>query len=95
MQGAITVFLAAGYETTATTLSYVSYHLALNPDIQQKLREEIDEYFPTKVCGVGSIAHIESYCPNAELSTNVLLWQRVCQSSHAGLWTASWSDSLC
>ncbi len=67
MQGAIAIFLAAGYETTATTLSYVSYHLALNPDIQQKLREEIDEYFPTKVCGVGSIVHIESYCPNSEL----------------------------
>ena len=49
MQGAIAVFLAAGYETTATTLSYVSYYLALNPDIQNRLREEIEEYFPTKV----------------------------------------------
>ena len=35
------VFFIAGYETTATTLSYVSYELALNQDIQDRLYEEI------------------------------------------------------
>jgi len=35
------IFFLAGYETTATTLSYCSYELALNPDVQQKLYEEI------------------------------------------------------
>ena len=49
MQGQIFVFLAAGYETTATTLAYLSYYLALNPDIQSKLQDEIDEYFPNLV----------------------------------------------
>ncbi len=49
MQGQCFVFLAAGYETTATTLSYISYYLALYPDVQSKLQEEIDEYFPTDV----------------------------------------------
>ena len=45
MQGQIFVFLAAGYETTATTLAYMSYYLALNPDVQSKLQNEIDEHF--------------------------------------------------
>ena len=49
MQGQIFVFLAAGYETTATTLAYMSYYLALYPDVQKKLQEEIDEYFPDLV----------------------------------------------
>jgi len=35
------IFFLAGYETTASTLSFCTYELALNPDIQQKLYEEI------------------------------------------------------
>ena len=38
-------FVLAGYETTANTLSYVSYLLALNPEAQEKLQHEIDSYF--------------------------------------------------
>ena len=37
-----TVFFLAGYETSATTLGLVCYHLATNPDVQDKLVEEID-----------------------------------------------------
>ena len=39
------VFLIAGFETTANSISYSSYYLALNPDIQKKLQSEIDNYF--------------------------------------------------
>jgi cytochrome P450 len=35
----------AGYETTSTTLAYLSYVLANHPNIQNKLQEHIDTYF--------------------------------------------------
>jgi cytochrome P450 family 6 len=34
-------FVAAGYETTASTMSFALYELAQHPEIQQNLREEI------------------------------------------------------
>ncbi len=41
-------FILDGYESTANTLAYTSYLLALNPDIQEKLQSEIDSYFEDK-----------------------------------------------
>ncbi|XP_070617450.1 cytochrome P450 3A24-like [Erythrolamprus reginae] len=42
------IFIFAGYETVSTILSFLTYELALQPDIQQKLQEEIDEVLPNK-----------------------------------------------
>lgn len=37
------LFFIAGYETSGTTLSFLLYELAVNPDIQEKVIAEIDE----------------------------------------------------
>jgi len=37
------IFLLAAYDTTATTLAWMVYELVLNPDVQQKLVDTINE----------------------------------------------------
>ncbi|KAH3719545.1 cytochrome P450 3A24-like [Dreissena polymorpha] len=37
------IFLAAGHETTAALLGFISYNLATHPEVQERLLEEIDE----------------------------------------------------
>lgn len=37
------LFFLAGFDTTSTMLTFLTYELCVNPDIQQKLREEIIE----------------------------------------------------
>lgn len=41
------VFFLAGQDTTSSTLAAAAYYLALNPDVQEKLRTEADECFAT------------------------------------------------
>ncbi|NXP44780.1 CP3AO protein, partial [Heliornis fulica] len=42
------IFIFAGYEPTSNTLCYLAYELAMHPDVQQKLLEEIDTVLPNK-----------------------------------------------
>ena len=37
------IFIAAGFETTANTLSTLCYNLARNPDVLQTLLDEVDD----------------------------------------------------
>ncbi|XP_076122689.1 cytochrome P450 3A30-like isoform X3 [Alosa pseudoharengus] len=42
------VFIFAGYETSSSTMNFLFYNLATNPDTLKKLHDEIDEVFPDK-----------------------------------------------
>ena len=44
-------FLAAGHETTASAMSWVSYLLCTHPDVQKRLREEIRTNLPSLTSG--------------------------------------------
>ncbi|XP_058500664.1 thromboxane-A synthase-like [Solea solea] len=43
--GQALVFLLAGYETTCNTLAFTCYLLALHPDCQHRVQEEVDAFF--------------------------------------------------
>uniref|UniRef100_A0A8C9YMG8 Thromboxane-A synthase n=1 Tax=Sander lucioperca TaxID=283035 RepID=A0A8C9YMG8_SANLU len=49
------VFLLAGYETSSNTLAFTCYLLAIHPECQCKVQEEVDDFFTRHV----SVNHME------------------------------------
>lgn len=43
------IAFSAGYETTASLLTFLSYALATHPDVQERLLTEIDQHFPAEI----------------------------------------------
>ena len=54
------VFLLAGHETSSNTLTFTIYHLALNPEIQEKLRTEIETAIQVSEGGEGNFGCFSS-----------------------------------
>jgi cytochrome P450 len=45
----VCMFLFAGYETTANSLSFLIYYLSTHPEAQRKLHQEVDSVLEGRV----------------------------------------------
>ncbi|KAL2144979.1 hypothetical protein VTI28DRAFT_8208 [Corynascus sepedonium] len=52
-------FLAAGHETTASSLTWAAYLLARHPDVQSRLRAEVREHLPPPTDGVPAPSSVD------------------------------------
>jgi cytochrome P450 family 6 len=58
------IFFVAGFETSSSALSFCLHELALNPEVQERLRNEIDstlEKYEGKITydGIQSMSYID------------------------------------
>lgn len=78
------IFFVAGFETTANTLSTTSYNLAKNPDVQEKVFEEVKEVMERhdgKIDNetIKDMPYLEAvFAEDLRLSGPVLFHSRVC-----------------
>ncbi|XP_015745289.2 cytochrome P450 3A29-like [Python bivittatus] len=55
------IFVFGGYENMGTTLSFLSYCLAIHPDVQERLYQEISETLPNQAPPTYEIIHQMEY----------------------------------
>jgi cytochrome P450 len=51
VDGELRTFLAAGHETTATTLTWFLFYVGHHPEVQAKIQQELDEIYESKESG--------------------------------------------
>ncbi|KAL9115273.1 MAG: hypothetical protein Q9227_001067 [Pyrenula ochraceoflavens] len=68
----VSTFLAAGYDTTASSLSFVYYYLCDNPDTLSRAQQEVDEVVGDKVVTVDMLPRLSylSACIKESLRLN-------------------------
>lgn len=66
MNGQCLVFFVAGFSTTSSFISFLMYALAVYPEVQEKLRQEIDPIFKedgtVSYDDLGKLAYLEMVC---------------------------------
>jgi cytochrome P450 len=55
------LFLVAGYETTATTLQFIAYELAMHPEIQEQCHQQIVDVLGSKVLRLSSAKFVSLF----------------------------------
>lgn len=78
------IFFAAGFETTANCLTTLCYNLALNPDIQEKLRNEVmkivDEHEVINHETIADMHYLEAAIQeNLRMYPPVIVQERICK----------------
>ncbi|XP_030834094.1 cytochrome P450 3A9 [Strongylocentrotus purpuratus] len=88
----VLIFFTAGAETTTTLLGFIFYALSMNPDIQEKLINEVDEVTPSRdSVGYSSIATMpyldQVVCETLRLYPPAGISNRMCNETfvHNGL----------
>ena len=82
-------FILAGYDTTSTALTFATYALAANPEVQEKLADEIRDYFENNP--VSSLQYIAEYCSSLCTGTKDLSFRTgPCTMPHTSSSTLRW-----
>ena len=77
------IFLIAGYETTSTLLTWACYRLATNPDIQEKLYQEVKQANIEDYEVLQDLPYLDAVISETlRIDSPILLFQRVSHSDY-------------
>ncbi|XP_015791549.1 cytochrome P450 3A16 [Tetranychus urticae] len=81
--GASMISLVAGYETTSTLLTWSCYRLAKNPDIQEKLYQQISEVDLDDYETLNSLSYLDAVISETlRIDAPIVLFQRLSHSDY-------------